>query len=238
MTVAKAIFDDAKGSYVSRPFVYTPAPVSPGRQLDRDVEQYVECAARCGLLPSSLSLLFVDAAAEELFLRRAETPDSWEAFRAEVVRRHPNLAARTAAVTAQVKALATGDRRGAARDWRPTTPELCVGAALLTALPVGMTLVADAALPGGRRLTGHVRRSDFVLASQKAQTRVEVAGLVDSFGRPRTIHGARYVAETMVARAEAYAALGLPPPVTLYADQVIDRLRLAAIVTGMLAALA
>lgn len=238
MTVTQAVFEPAIQAYVERPFPYRSVPLLQGRQLDEDIATYLDCIARAGLMPAALSLLFMGEAAETLFLRRAETRASWHVFAAEFARRHPDIAARDGAVLARVVAMATGSRAGTMRIWRPTTPEACLGAALLDLVPAGVTVTADAALPGGRRSSGHVRRCDFHIASRHHEERVEVAGLVDRAGAPRTFHGVRYIATTMPARCEAYAALGLPPPVTLCADEVLDRARLLPIVANVVARVA
>ena len=238
MTVTQAVFEPAIQAYVERPFPYDSAPLQQGRQLDEDIGAYLDCVARAGLMPAALSLLFMGEAAETLYLRRAETRAGWNAFTAEFARRHPDIAARNGAVLARVIAMATGSRAGTMRTWRPTTPEACLGAALLDLKPTDVTVTADAALPGGRRSSGHVRRCDFHLASRHHEERLEVAGLVDRTGTPRTSHGVRYIAMTMPARCEAYAALGLPPPVTLCADEVLDRARLLPIVADVVARVA
>ncbi len=238
MTVTQAVYDPATQAYVERPFPFDPAPLSKGRRLDDDVAIYLDCTARAGVMPAALSMLFMGDAAEGLYLRRAEKREGWDAFTAEVARRHPEIAARDNAVLARVVATATGDRAGTTRTWRPTTPEACLGAALLDMVPAGVTVTGDAALPGGRLRTGHVRRCDFHLASRHQEERLEVAGLVDRVGRPRTSHGARYIQTTMPARHKAYAALGLPAPVTFCADEVLDRARLMPMLVEVVARVA
>ena len=237
MTVRRAVYDPETQAYVEQPYLFNSVPLIPGKQLDEDVAIYITCVARSGLLISPLSLLFMGDDAEALFLRRNETRANWNAFLAEVVRRHPALAARNAELVARVTALATGDRAGAARVWRPTTPEVCLGSALLDVVPAGVIIVADAALPGRRGLLGHVRRSDFLLIGGRDELRLEAAGLIDSMGRPRTIHGARYGQTTMPARDDAYAELNLPPPVTFHADELLDRARLLPMVAGVVSRL-
>lgn len=238
MPLAQAVYDKSTQTYLERPFRFHPTPVLPGPTLDADVAIALSCYARAGALPTGPGLLFMGDAARGLFLRRNATRDAWDAFNAEVGRRHPTLPAHDAEVRARVVALATGDRSGTTKVWRPTVPEICVGAALLELRADGVTVVADAALPGGRGAKGHVRRCDFCLASRRGLQRIEVAGLINRFGPPPTFHGAQYLQTRMPSRSEAYTALGLPLPTTIYADEALDRSRLLPIIASIISQLA
>ncbi len=237
MPLMKAKYDATTDAYTEEAFRFDPVPISPGPLLDADIGVVLSCYARAGVLPTGPSLLFSNEAAAGLFLRRNATREAWNEFLAEVGRRHPGLLAHDAEVRERVVALATGDRSGTTTVWRPTLPEVCVESAVLDLRADGVTVVGDAALPGGRGPKGHVRRCDFCLASRLSLLRIEVAGLINRVGPPVTIHSARYAQTRMPARLEAYAALGLPPPVTIYADEALDRSRLLPIVADIMARL-
>lgn len=238
MTLMSAKYNDETQSYTEEPFHFEPASLVPGPTLDADIAIVLSCYARAGMLPTGPALLFLGNAALGLFLRRNATRADWDAFLAELGWRHPALLARDAALLARVVALANGDRSGAMKVWRPTMPETCVGSAALELMPASVTVVADAALPGGRGPKGHVRRCDYCFSSHRGVRRVEVAGLVTRHGPPPTFHGVCYAETRMPARSEAYAALGLPPPTTIYADEALDRSRLLPIVADIISQLA
>ena len=233
MTATQAVYDTVAQAYVERPFQFNPTPLLSGRQLDNDIDTYLECATQAGVMPNAPSLLFMGDRAQALYLRRSDTHDNWDAFKAKVLQCNPLAAARNAALIARVVALAAPDRSGTTRIWRPTTPEACFGVAALDVVPPGITIVADAPLPGGRGARGHVQRCDYHFASLRHELRVEIAGLLNSDGRFPTFHGVKYAQERMPARNAAYAALGLPPPLTLYADEVLDRSRLLPIIAEL-----
>lgn len=237
MPLIQAIYDQSNRTYVEQPFPFDPMPVLPGPKLDADVAIVLACYVRAGVLPTGPSLLFMGNDALDVFLRRNAKREDWDAFLAEVRRRHPALLAHDADVRARVSALATGDQSGTMKIWRPTMPEVCVGSAVLELRADGVTVVADAALPGGRRATGHVRRCDFCLASRRCSLRIEVAGLVNRFSPPPTFHGAQYAKIRMPAWSEAYTELGLPLPKTIYADEALDRSRLLPIVADIMSEL-
>lgn len=213
-------------------------PLIQGRELDADIGIYLSCYGRAGVMPTGPSLLFMGDAARGLFLRRGETREAWYELLAEVERRHPTLVARNTALRACVGALATGSRAGTTPIWRPTMPEVGVGSALLELVPSCVAVVGDAPLPGGRGGRGHVRRCDFHLVSCSAELRIEVAGLISRTGAPPTIDGAQYAETRLPARLASYAALGLPPPVTIYADEIVDRSRLLPIIADVVSQLA
>ena len=237
MTLMMARYDYSKKTYIGEAFCFDPMPLIQGRELDADVGIYLACYARAGVMPTGPSLLFMGDAARRLFLRRGETREAWYELLGEIGRRHASLVAHDAALRARVSALATGSRAGTTQTWRPTMPEVCVGSALLALAPSSVTIVGDAPLPGGRGERGHVRRCDFHVASDSAELRIEVAGLIGRTGVPPTIDSIHYAQTRLPARLAAYAALGLPAPVTIYADEIVDRSRLLPIIADVVSQL-
>lgn len=237
MPLTRAIYDEVTQAYAEEPFRFSLVPFATGPKLDADIAIVLSCYARAGVLPTGPALLFMGELANGLFLRRNGTRENWAEFMAEVGRRHPSIVAHDACMRARVSGMATGDRSGAQELWKPSLPEVCTGSALLEMVPPGITIVADAALPGGRGPRGHVRRCDFHIISRRGEKRIEVAGLITRFGPPPTFHGAQYAQIRMPARFEAYATLGLPQPVTIYADEVLDRSRLLPIIAEIISEL-
>ena len=238
MVLARAVYDKSSKKYFGEPFKYMNAAMVDGSALNRDLEIYLRLASRIGMMPTAPSLLFFGSEAEHLFLRRNGNRDDWHAFVSRAKIRSPTLAARTSELTAVVTGLATGSRSGAARRWLPSMAEICVGAALLAVVPPGVKIIADAALPGGRDPTGHVRRCDFHLVSHRREMRVEVAGLISSNGLPLTIDGVAYAELRLPARRSAYTTLGLSAPVEVFADQILDNKKLLEIVEESIKGLA
>ena len=230
MALLRAKYDVLTKAYTGEAFSFDPRPIMPGRDLDNDIAIYLACYARASALPTGPSLIFMGRGAESLFLRRSGTRDDWLAFFAEVTRRYPALVARDSEMRERVSALATGSRAGTTPVWRPTMPEICVGSALLELAQAGTKIVGDAALPGGRGEKGHVRRCDYHVVAGGAELRIEVLGMINRSGDPRTLDGARYAETRLPARLEAYKALGLPPPLTIYADEAVERSLLLPIV--------
>ena len=207
------------------PFRFEPTQIIPGMQLERDLGLYGDLAQQClGLPPTCVMLNFMGSNAHDLFRRRAACREDWMAFQAAFTERWPEIVGRGSRARRAVSALATGSRHGAARQWSPTMPEILFGSALIAMAAPYVRIVGDAALPMQRSPTGHVPRADLAITSSAAvtvTTRVEVVGMLDRDRRPRTMEGAKYVT-SLPGRLQRYTDAGIPPPIVVFMDELVD----------------
>jgi hypothetical protein len=212
------------------PFPFTPVPVEPGAALNADIAFYRKLCTQVGLPPSSPMLLLTGSrCAKRLFLRRAAGSDDWLRFMEAFYQKYPKMRFRMAAARTAVTAIPSGYSGRS----KPLVPEIIVGWALLRALDPRFSLARDEPLPG---VSG--RRCDFsVHAGERCIARIEVAGMIDGRGEPRTLDGHAYLAR-QPDRLRAYAAAGLPPPIIVNAGELFGAGRRRQVVARILKAAA
>jgi hypothetical protein len=221
----------ADGVCHGEPYKFTPAPLEPNDILDADVAIYRGLCRQLGLPPSSPMLLLAGGdEPRQLFLRRAETVDAWNAFKDIFFERAPNMRIMMAVAQAAVTVIPIGYQgRSVLR-----VPEIVVGWEMLRAFGPKFGIVRDDPLPGAPR-----RRCDFSIRAPDGRclVRIEIAGMLDRQGQPCTLDGHAYMAR-QPARAQAYQLAGLPPPVIVYAGELFGVRRRRQLMTRILAAIA
>ena len=225
MTILRATYGkDGKLSFV--PFNYTPRPVTAGAELEEDFAIYGELTEKCLLLPpTSTMLLFCGDLGMTLFLRRAETPEDWKAFKGAFLFRYPCFEARYAKISCALRELIVPPKNGRRRQL--SFPQVLFGGALLATLPTSVRLNVEAPLPFVKDRS----RCDFELASKDGRQirRSEIFGMVSRIHGPVTEHGCHYI-QRQPQRLNRYAAAGLAPPLVVYADDLWDTSRLRRLV--------
>ena len=222
MAILRAVYGaDRQLSFI--PFSYTPRPVVAGAELEEDFAIYAALASKCfSMPPTSTMLLFEGDLGLLLFLRRAETPESWRTFKSAFLLRFPYFDWRLTTLSCAISKLVVPHKNGRSRN--PTFPHVLFGGVLLAMLPKTVCLRVEAPISGDNIQ----RRCDFELrtANHRRSLRYEIFGMLSRDNGFVTKHGYDY-SKRQAARLAWYAAAGLPPPFIVYADDLwcVSRLR-------------
>ncbi len=226
-----SIASTPEGNLYGMPLSFDPVPLQPGTALDQDISLYRRLCKQVGVPPSSSMLLLTESCrAKKLFLRRAGTKEDWRSFLAAFFYRYPRLETRMRAAMAAVTAIPSGHPGHST----PSVPEIALGLGLLRSVRTDVTLVRNEPLPKVKR-----RRCDYSLYAPNGHclVRVEVAGMLDRQGQPRTFDGYRY-ASRQPDRMQAYEVAGLPPPAFVHAGELFGVGRRRQVIARILAAAA
>jgi hypothetical protein len=226
-----SIASSPEGNAYGVPLPFNPMPLQAGSALDEDISLYRRLCKQVGVPPSSSMLLLTEnRQVEKLFLRRAGTPEDWHCFLSVFFYQYPRLLARMVAARAAVTVIPSGYRGRSI----PSVPEIAIGLGLLQAIGPDVTMIRNEPLPTLTR-----RRCDYSLYDRggRCLVRIEIAGMLDRQGRPRTLDGYRYAAR-QPDRIHAYKLASLAPPVIVHAGELFGVGRRRRIIARILTAAA
>jgi len=145
---------------------------------------------------------------------------TWLAFRAEVQHMYPDVPAWTSKVAADGQRL-------------DSVPERLTYEAIRRALPEAAVLSVHKPIhPAAGK-----RTADFTVAMPSGDTlRIEAIGMIARGAAPSNATQELY-SQRLAAKFLAYAAAGMPPPVTIYGNEIADPDRLRETVRQTLAAI-
>ena len=215
------------------PFEFVTRPVVSGPQLDEDLAIYKALSSKCFLMaPTPAMLLFGGESAMTLFLRRAETMNSWLTFQSVFFERNPGFRTRIERARAAVTELVVPFRNGKRR--KLTTTQMVCAVVLMSILPPGVSLKLEYPLTPKSE-----SRSDMALIGRPTQcvVRLEVYGMLSRApSLPITEDASKY-SKRQDDRLDSQEKDGIPRPHIIYASDLWDARQMRAVLLAAIEAL-